>query len=165
MTPAEWPHGRAEIEALLRGRRLEQVPPSTDNALALIARARLHLATAEAVAPTDPDIGMDALHDANRKALEAVLLDQGLRTTRDGGHTAPYEAAKAQLRTSARTARPELFVYEVVRRLRHGADYASYEVHLTASDVGDDLADSHALVEICSRLVGSMPAFRPDPAR
>jgi len=162
MTPAEWPHGRAEVEALLRGRRLEQVPPSTDNARALITKARQHLVTAEAVAPTDPDIGMDALHNANRKALEAVLLDQGLRTTRDGGHTAPYEAAKAQLRTTARTARPELFVYEVVRRLRHGADYASYELRLAASDVADNLEDSRALVEICARLVGSMPAFLPD---
>jgi len=162
MTPAEWPHGRAEVEALLRGRRLEQVPPSTDNARALITKARQHLVTAEAVAPTDPDIGVDALHNANRKALEAVLLDQGLRTTRDGGHTAPYEAAKAQLRTTARTARPELFVYEVVRRLRHGADYASYELRLAASDVADNLEDSRALVEICARLVGSMPAFLPD---
>ncbi|HYQ75386.1 hypothetical protein [Cellulomonas sp.] len=162
MTPAEWPHGRAEVEALLRGRRLEQVPPSTDNARALITKARQHLVTAEAVAPTDPDIGMDALHNANRKALEAVLLDQGLRTTRDGGHTAPYEAAKAQLRTTARTARPELFVYEVVRRLRHGADYASYELRLAASDVADNLEDSRALVEVCARLVGSMPAFLPD---
>lgn len=162
MTPAEWPHGRAEVEALLRGRRLEQVPPSTDNARALITKARQHLVTAEAVAPTDPDIGMDALHNANRKALEAVLLDQGLRTTRDGGHTAPYEAAKAQLRTTARTARPELFVYEVVRRLRHGADYASYELRLAARDVADNLEDSRALVEICARLVGSMPAFLPD---
>ena len=162
MTPAEWPHGRAEVEALLRGRRLEQVPPSTDNARALITKARQHLVTAEAVAPTDPDIGMDALHDANRKALEAVLLDQGLRTTRDGGHTAPYEAAKAQLRTTARTARPELFVYEVVRQLRHGADYASYELRLAASDVADNLEDSRALMEICARLVGSMPAFLPD---
>jgi len=162
MTPSEWPHGRAEVEALLRGRRLEQVPPSTDNARALITKARQHLVTAEAVAPTDPDIGMDALHNANRKALEAVLLDQGLRTTRDGGHTAPYEAAKAQLRTTARTARPELFVYEVVRRLRHGADYASYELRLAASDVADNLEDSRALVEVCARLVGSMPAFLPD---
>lgn len=165
MTPAEWPHGRAEIEALLRGRRLERVPPSTDNARALIAKARLHLVTAEAVAPTDPDIGMDALHNANRKALEAVLLDQGLRTTRDGGHTAPYEAEKAQLRTSSRSARPELFVYEVVRRLRHGADYTSYEVHLTATDVAENLDESRALVDICARVVGSMPAFRPDTAR
>lgn len=162
MTPAEWPHGRAEVGALLRGRRLERVPPSTDNARALIGKARRHLVTAEAVAPSDPDIGMDALHNANRKALEAVLLDQGLRTTRDGGHTAPYEAAKAQIRTSARTARPELFVYEVVRRLRHGGDYASYEAQLTTADVVDNLDDSRALVEICARLVGSLPAFLPD---
>lgn len=165
MTPAEWPHGRAEIEALLRGRRLERVPPSTDNARALIDKARRHLLTAEAVASTDPDIGVDALHNANRKALEAVLLDQGLRTTRDGGHTAPYEAAKAQLRTTTRTARPELFVYEVVRRLRHGADYASYEVQLTTADVADNVDDSRTLVEICARLVGSMPAFVPDARR
>jgi len=162
MTPAEWPHGRAEIEALLRERRLERVPPSTENASALIAKARRHLTTAETVASTDPDIGVDALHNANRKALEAVLLDQGLRTTRDGGHTAPYVAAKAQLRTSARGARPELFVYEVVRRLRHGADYASYEIHLSAADVTDNLDDSRALVEICARLVGHLPAFRPN---
>lgn len=162
MTAAEWPYGRAEVEALLRDRRLEQVPPSSDNARSLIDKARQHLVTAEAVAPTDPDIGMDALHNANRKALEAVLLDQGLRTTRDGGHTAPYEAAKAQLRVTARTARPELFVYEVVRRLRHGADYASYEVQLTSTDVADNLDDSRVLVEICAQLVGSMPAFLPD---
>ena len=161
MALSEWPFGRAEIEDLLRRRHLECIPASTENANLLLAKARQHLVSAAGLAQTDPELAADALHLANRKAFEAVLLDQGLRPTRDGGHIAPYEAVRAQLRVDARRPRPELTVYDVVRRLRQGADYASYELDITTADITENLPDCERLVGICEKIVGNMPVFRP----
>lgn len=51
-----------------------------------MAKARAHLHTALAVAHDDPKIASDALYAAARKALTALLVQQGLRPTRAGGH-------------------------------------------------------------------------------
>jgi hypothetical protein len=68
-----WEKGREVIEDLLEeGRHL-------------LAKARTHLATATATAEADPEIAYDALYAAARKALTALLVEQGLRPTREGG--------------------------------------------------------------------------------
>jgi len=92
-----WQKGVDVIEDLLRRGHLERVPANSDEAEYLLDRSRRHLRTAEREAHEDPEIAYDALYAAARKALTAVLVQQGLRPTRDGGHEVVIEAAQAQL--------------------------------------------------------------------
>ncbi len=73
-----WEKGRDVIEALLERRHLERVTANPADADHLLARARRHLATAAEIADDDPEIAYDALYAAARKALTAVLQQQGL---------------------------------------------------------------------------------------
>ena len=62
-----------------------------------LARTKIPLrgATAAELADDDPEIAYDALYAAARKALTAVLQQQGLRPTQAGGHEAVIQAAGA----------------------------------------------------------------------
>ena len=77
-----WDQGRGTIEAMLGSGALEQVPASREHADLLLAHARQHLASARVIAATDPEGGYAMVYDAARKALSAVLANQGLRTTK-----------------------------------------------------------------------------------
>lgn len=78
--------------------RLERVPPSRQQADLLIEQAEAHISSARAIAATDPAGGYAMAYDAARKALLAVLENQGLRPTSVGGHHAALgEAVAAQL--------------------------------------------------------------------
>jgi hypothetical protein len=163
MSPVDrWPYGQAEVEDLLRKGDLEQVPPNRPGATTLITKARVHLGTADREADLDPETAADALHAANRKALDAVLLAQGIRASRQGGHITPLVAVRAQLRTDPRRPRPDFFVYDVVRRIRHGGDYNNHELEVRAEDVRGNIEPSTALVDVCSAVIDHMPVFRPD---
>ena len=90
-----WEKGRDVIEALLERKYLERVTANPADADHLLAKARRHLATAAELADDDPEIAYDALYAAARKALTAVLQQQGLRPTQAGGHEAVIQAAGA----------------------------------------------------------------------
>ena len=92
-----WGQGRATVDQMLVDGRLERVPANPVAGWGLIDRAQTHLRSAAVLAGTDVELAYDALHAANRKALTAVLLAQGLRPTRVAGHTGVYEAVRAQL--------------------------------------------------------------------
>ena len=76
-----WDQGRGTIEDMLAAGALEQVPDSREHADLLIAQAREHLASAKAIADSEPEGGYAMVYDAARKWLSAVLENQGLRTT------------------------------------------------------------------------------------
>ena len=93
-----WDQGRGTIEDMLAAGALEQVPDSREHADLPIAQAREHLASAKAIADSEPEGGYAMVYDAARKWLSAVLENQGLRTTSlRGHHQADYDAVFAQL--------------------------------------------------------------------
>ena len=92
-----WPKGAEVIQELIDHGHLEPVPANPDEAAYLIEKARLHLQTSRSLVEVDPEIAYDALYAAARKALTAVLRQQGLRPTREGGHEVVIRAAEAQL--------------------------------------------------------------------
>jgi hypothetical protein len=150
--------GQAELEKMLADGNLELCLLNAVGATALIAKARAHHATAASLSRTDPEIGMDALHTGNRKALEAVLLARGLRPTRTGGHLAPLEAVRSMVGGGASGV---LSVYNVVRRARHEADYSNATSDVNPEDIEDNLDACTALVDACEQMVGVVPAFVP----
>ena len=92
-----WNQGRDVIDRMLADSQLQRVPASREHADRLIVQARKHLKSADEVCDDDPEGGYTLVYDAARKALTAVLENQGLRPTTRDGHLAVYDATRAQL--------------------------------------------------------------------
>ncbi len=150
-----WGQGRTTIDEMLAAGRLERVPPSRDAADALLDKAATHLQSAAALAAADVELAYDALHAANRKALTATLLVQGLRPTRDAGHTGVFEAARAQLHPPLG---PTLAPYTRIRRARNAGDYLD-ELPASADDIAADLPLCRAIVDMAARVVDQLPPY------
>lgn len=155
MTPRRWDQGRATLDAMLAEGRLERVPPSREQADLLIEQAEAHINSAKAIAATDPAGGYAMAYDAARKALLAVLENQGLRPTSVGGHhVALGEAVTAQLVPPlGSTFRP----FQRMRRRRNSLEYpSSTEPPLTEQDVFDDAAKGAEIVDACAKVLDQM---------
>lgn len=153
-----WNKGREVIEDLLAAQHLERVPADPDEALYLIDRARRHLQTAGREADDDPEIAYDALYAAARKALTAVLMQQGLRPTRIGGHEVVIQAAEAQLVPPlGEVLRP----FRRLRRQRGQGDYLASAGAISRDDVLADLPSASAMVDAAARVIPEMTVFAP----
>jgi hypothetical protein len=153
-----WAKGRETIEDLLRRGHLEHVPANESEAQHLLAKATSHLKTAAAVSGTDPEIAYDALYAAARKALAALLIQQGLRPTRSGGHEVTIEAAHAQLVPPlGDVLRP----FRHIKRRRNDGDYAGSENQIHEEDIHADLPAATAIVDAATRLLPQLTVFTP----
>jgi hypothetical protein len=84
-----WEQGREAIDRMLADGELQRVPASREQADRLVAQARVHVASALTVCDADPPGGYALAYDGARKALTAILENQGLRPTSRGG-TSPF---------------------------------------------------------------------------
>jgi hypothetical protein len=152
-----WEQGRTVIDAMLGKRELERVTPSTEHAAELIAQARRHTSSAQRIADEDPAGAFQLLYDAARKALVAILENQGLRPTSRGGHIAVLEAVSAQLDPPmGKILRP----FDRLRRLRNNAEYPRPETPpFTAGDVTQDIPKIEDIVVLAQRVVAEMSPY------
>jgi hypothetical protein len=159
VTIPRWTQGRAVIDQLLAQHRLQQVPPNRNYADRLIETARRHLVSAGSTADDDPDGCVALLYDAARKALAAVLANQGLRPTSDGGHLAIYDAVTAQLDPPlGKILRP----FDRLRRQRNQAEYPPSDKpvpELDPTDLMQDIAVAGRIVDTCAQVLGQMPVY------
>ena len=97
------------------------------------------------------------LYDAARKALVAILENQGLRPTSRGGHIAVLEAVSAQLDPPmGRVLRP----FDRLRRLRNNAEYPHSDTPpFIARDVGRDIPKIEDIVDLAQRVVAQMSPY------
>ncbi|MDP3894677.1 hypothetical protein [Nocardioides sp.] len=152
-----WEQGRAQIDAMLSDGEVERVHPSREHAHRLIEQARRHLASAQTTCESDPEGAYGTLYDAGRKSLWAILANQGLRPTRQGGHLAAYHAARAQLDPPMG---PQLRPFDRMRRQRHDVEYPDVDTpELVADDIRDDLPKIAAIVDIAERLLDEMSVY------
>jgi hypothetical protein len=133
----KWQQGRDPLDGMIARGELERVPASREHADLLLAQAQQHLDSARTIAETDPAGAYQLLYDAARKALAAILENEGLRATSRGGHIAVREAVSAQLDPPlGGIFRP----FDRLRRRRNQAEYASTgEPSFVADDVERDL--------------------------
>ena len=154
-----WTPGRALIEQMLAEipPKLQPVQADREHADMLIAQARTHLASAEQLAESDPEGAYALLYDGARKALTAVLENQGLRPTSTGGHLAVYDACMAQLgNVVSSTLRP----FDRMRRRRKDAEYPGANAEpFTSDDVEADLSKAQAIVNAAAQVLDSMSPF------
>jgi hypothetical protein len=152
-----WEQGRNAVERMLADGELQRVPASRTQADRLLAQARAHLASAAKVCDEDPPGGYALAYDAARKALTAILENQGLRPTSRGGHLAILDAVRAQL--DPPLTRP-LRHFNRMRARRNDAEYPPADApEITADDVREDQSAAEELIVIATRVLGEMSPF------
>ncbi|NMO49862.1 hypothetical protein HH310_01430 [Actinoplanes sp. TBRC 11911] len=149
-----WQQGREALDGMLARGELERVPASRDHADLLLSQARQHLASAAAIAQSDPAGGYQLLYDAARKALAAVLENQGVRATSRGGHIAVREAVSAQLDPPlGGVLRP----FDRLRRRRNQVEYPSSSAPVVAADeVARDVPKVEEIIDVAARVLDQM---------
>ncbi len=152
-----WEQGRSVLDALLEARDLERVPASAEHAAELIGQARKHVASAQRIADDDPAGAFQLLYDAARKALCAILENQGLRATSRGGHIVVLEALSAQLNPPmGNVLRP----FDRLRRQRNSAEYPrQHAPRLTTDDVTRDIPKIEDMVDLAVRVIDQMSPY------
>lgn len=152
-----WEQGRAEIDRLIDDGALQRVPASREQADFLLGQARRHVAAAKAIIELDPPGAYQLAYDAARKALVAVLENEGLRPTAAGGHVVVYRALRAQLDPPmGRVIRS----FDRLRRRRRESEYPSLgDPVVVVDDVNDDLPKVEDLLDLAERLLDEMDPY------
>ena len=150
-SPGHWPQGEVEIEGMLDRHELERVEPSAEHAALLLDQAAGHLTSAEPLIDQHPPSSFALAYDAARKAMTAVLAQQGLRPTTRGGHLAVQEAIEAQLGPNVRgVVRP----FRAMRRRRNESEYPRVgEAPVMATETRDAHADATVIVAQMKKMV------------
>jgi len=152
-----WEQGRSVIDALLGTHDLERVTPNAEHAAQMIVQARIHVVSAQRIADEDPAGAFQLLYDAARKALAAILENQGLRSTSRGGHIAVLDAVFAQLDPPmGQVLRP----FDRLRRLRNNAEYPRLCTSgFTSEDVARDIPKVEDILDIAQRVLEQMSPY------
>ena len=132
-----WTQGQAVVEQLLSSGELERVTPNPTAAVASLAVCDAHITAARTIRSDDPVGAVSLAYDAARKALVALMLAQGLRPTRRGGHVAVTQTASAQLDPPLRIGRR----VDRIRRLRNANEYPDAATRLALVGDADDAID------------------------
>lgn len=135
---------------LIQDGKLERVIPNPAEAESLLSDAQTHLKTCKLIAESDPKMAYDALHSAIRKSMTALLLAQGLRPTRSGGHEVVIDAvthqATDEFKEILRPARR-------IKRKRHMGDYGDSTSIFTPGLVLADLEGGRQIVEFVAKIL------------
>jgi len=145
------------IEAMLKADELQQVPASRERADLLLSQADTHLSTANRVAADDAEGAYALVYDAARKALVALLENEGLRPTSRAGHHGIYLAVKAQLDPPlGKVLRP----FERMRRRRNEIEYPDFvSAPISADDVLEEVAAANVIVSMVRKVYDQMTLF------
>jgi hypothetical protein len=136
---------------------IERVPASRHHADLLLGQASQHARAARAIVSIDPTGAYQLLYDAARKALNAVLENQGLRATSRGGHIAVLDAVSAQLDPPlGAILRP----FDRLRRRRNQAEYPAVDsLGISADDVERDLPKVEEIIAAVAKVLDQMSPF------
>jgi hypothetical protein len=152
-----WEQGRSSIDALLARGQLTRVAPNSGLAESMLDQARAHLASAGMVVKTDPAGAFVLVYDGARKALAAILVNQGLRAGGDGAHAVLLDAVLAQLDPPLDAIfRP----FSWMRPLRNHTEYPSPEYPVAQSaDVAEAIPAAAEMIDVATRVIGQMPTY------
>lgn len=152
-----WNQGRSDVDAMIAAGEIERVQPDRAAADQLLDEARNHLRSSAVIADFDAAGAYTLVYDAARKALAAVLENQGLRATRSGGHIAVYNAVRAQLDPPiGRTIVP----FDRMRRRRNAVEYsAATQPAVVVEEIGEDSVKAQAIVDAAATVLDQMSPF------
>ncbi len=121
-------------------------------------QARLDLSSARILVDTNPVGAFMLTYDAARKALTAILANQGLRPMgSEGGHAVLLDVVLAQLDPPMGD---DLREFDWMRRLRNDSAYPSPDRKVaSATDVEDALPAAERIIEIAATVIEQMPVY------
>jgi hypothetical protein len=135
-----WQRGEAEVEQLVRRRELEYVTGAAADGAPLLVHARRTVATAGSLVQADAYSAYVLAYDAARFACNALLAQQGMRATTDGGHYAVERTVRAQFGEGFRP-------FADLRRRRNELEYPRMPADTATAD------EAQQAVEIAQRLI------------
>ncbi|NEM92369.1 HEPN domain-containing protein [Galbitalea soli] len=152
-----WENGRAEIDRLIAQGRLSKVAANRDLADSYLQAARSHVLSATVLSGSDPEGAFQLAYDAARKALAAILVNQGLRAGGQGAHLTIYEAVRAQLDPPKGK---EIRLFDWMRRLRNSTEYPDTgDKTADVDDVSDAIPVARSLIELAEGVLDVMPVY------
>ena len=121
-------------------------------------QARLDLSSARILNDTNPVGAFMLTYDAARKALTAILANQGLRPMgSEGGRAVLLDVVLAQLDPPLGD---DLREFDWMRRLRNDSAYPSPDRKVaSATDVEDALPAAERIIEIAATVIEQMPVY------
>lgn len=148
-----WTRGEAEIEQLISRRELELVTGAAADGRPLLSQAKTTAATAATLIGTDAYSAYILAYDAARFACTALLAQQGLRSTTDGGHTAVAAAVRAQFGPGFRP-------FATMRRRRNELEYPHTPGETaTTTEAQQAITDTTNLITAAEQLLDQLTFF------
>lgn len=148
-----WARGVVEIEALLAKRHLDRVAGARADGGPWLRKAAQRLDTAAAIVVDDPESAFVLAYDAARFVGEAMLAQQGLRSTQAGGHVAVAEAVRFQF------AGP-FTALNTLRRRRNELEYPSFPAdHVERAEVTAAITAAREQLEAAEKLIEHLGIF------
>jgi hypothetical protein len=141
-----WQRGEAEIEQLIRRRELEHVTGAAADGFPLLVHARRTVSTAAGLVQADAYSAYVLAYDAARFACNALLAQQGMRATTDGGHYAVERTVRAQFGEGFRP-------FADLRRRRNELEYPRMPADTATAD------EAQEAVEIAERLIAAVDSL------
>lgn len=130
-----WARGEAEIEGLIAAGHLERVSGAQADGAPLLNQAKKTIATAARLIPDDTYSSFVLSYDAARFACVALLAQQGLRATTNGGHYAVDRAVRAQFGDRFRP-------FGALRRRRNELEYPHMPSDTATTEEAREAAES-----------------------
>src|SRR5256885_13419545 len=150
---ARWQGGEAGGERLTRRRDLETVTGPAAAGAPLLAQAHKTAATAAGLVQADAHSAYVLAYDAARFACIALLAQQGLRATTEGGHHAVERAVRAQFGEGFRP-------FADLRRRRNELEYPRLPADTaTADEAQQAAAIAERLIAAADTLLGQLSFF------
>lgn len=139
---SRWQRGEAQVEQLVRERELEHVTGAAANGTPLLTQAGKTAATAASLVQVDAYSAYILAYDAARFACIALLAQQGMRATTNGGHYAVERAVRAQFGEGFRP-------FADLRRRRNELEYPRLPADTATTD------EAQQAVEVARRLIAA----------
>ncbi len=141
------------MEQLIRRGELEHVTGAATDGAPLLVQAHKTAATAAGLVQTDAHSAYVLAYDAARFACIALLAQQGLRATTDGGHYAVERAVRAQFGEGFRP-------FADLRRRRNELEYPRLPADTATADEAQQAADlAERLIAAAGKLLGQLSFF------
>lgn len=140
------------IDQMLTRGQITRVSPNRDQSDRLLAQAKAHLSSAQILRDTDTAGAFVLAYDAARKALTAVLLNQGLKPRGEGAHAVLAEAVGSQLASAL-----DLTGFGWMRITRNATEYGSdRHPSATSEDVDEAVEMANTIHQGAERVLDHM---------
>ena len=140
------------IDQMLTRGQITRVAPNRAQSDQLMTQAEEHLRSAQLLRDTDTAGAFVLAYDAARKALSAVLLNQGLKSRGEGAHALLAEAVGSQLASAL-----DLTGFGWMRTTRNATEYGSdRHPSATAADVDEAVEMASIIHQRAGRVLDHM---------